>query len=99
MHFKIPIIQVPRYFEIRSRYRMVTTQTGTRDLQRVNLTLRILFRPNEDQLPMILNNIGENYDEKVLPSIGNEVLKAIVANYDAKQLITLREKVSADIRE
>ena len=34
-----------------------------------------------------------------MPSIGNEVLKAIVANYDAKQLITLREKVSADIRE
>lgn len=99
MHFKIPIIQVPRYFEIRDRYRMITSQTGTRDLQQVNLTLRILFRPKEDQLPMILNNIGENYDEKILPSIGNEVLKACVANYDAKQLITLREKVSQDIRE
>ena len=32
MHFKIPIIQVPRYFEIRSRYRMITSTTGTRDL-------------------------------------------------------------------
>ena len=48
---------------------------------------------------MILNNIGENYDDKILPSIGNEVLKAIVAQYDAGQLVTMREKVSADIRE
>jgi prohibitin 1 len=39
------------------------------------------------------------YDEKILPSIGNEVLKSIVAQYDAGQLITMREKVSQDIRE
>ena len=99
MHFKIPFVQVPRYFEIRTRYRMITSQTGTRDLQTVNLTLRILFRPEEHKLPMILNNIGQNYDETILPSIGNEVLKAVVAQYDAGQLVTLREKVSADIRE
>ena len=40
-----------------------------------------------------------DYDEKIIPSIGNEVLKSIVAQYDAGQLITLREKVSQDIRE
>lgn len=99
MHFKWPFIQIPKYFEIRTRYRMITSTTGTRDLQQVNLTLRILFRPEETKLPMILNNIGENYDEKILPSIGNEVLKAIVAQYDAGQLVTMREKVSQDIRE
>lgn len=48
---------------------------------------------------MILNNIGENYDERILPSIGAEVLKSVVAQYDATQLITMREKVSRDIRE
>lgn len=35
----------------------------------------------------------------VLPSIGNEVLKAVVAQYNADQLITMREKVSTQIRE
>merc|ERR1740123_39132 len=99
MHFKLPIVQVPKYFEIRTRYRMISSTTGTRDLQSVNLTLRILFRPVEDQLPMILNNIGEDYDSKIFTSIGNEVLKSIVAQYDAGQLITMREKVSSEIRE
>lgn len=35
----------------------------------------------------------------VLPSIGNEVLKATVAQFDAAELITQREIVSSRIRE
>ena len=83
MHFKLPVIMTPRYFEIRSRPRLISSTTGTRDLQQVDLTLRILFRPKEEKLAEILNNIGIDYDDKVIPSIGNEVLKAIVAQYDA----------------
>ena len=98
MHFKIPMIYTPRYFEIRSRPRLISSSTGTKDLQTVELTLRILFRPKEEKIPEILNNIGIDYDDKVLPSIGNEVLKSIVAQFDAGQLITQREEVSAMIR-
>lgn len=43
-------------------------------------------------------NLGLDYDERVLPSIGNEVLKAIVAQFDAAELITQREAVSNKIR-
>lgn len=39
-----------------------------------------------------------DYDERVLPSIGNEVLKSIVAQFDAAELITQRETVSNRIR-
>ncbi|BEI84138.1 hypothetical protein CcaverHIS002_0407420 [Cutaneotrichosporon cavernicola] len=44
-------------------------------------------------------NLGLDYDERVLPSIGNEVLKATVAQFDASELITNREIVSARIRD
>ena len=99
MHFKIPLVYVPRFFEIRSRPRLISSTTGTKDLQQVELTLRILFRPKEEKIAEILNNVGADYDDKILPSIGNEVLKSIVAQYDAGQLITEREAVSARIRE
>ena len=45
-----------------------------------------------------IQNLGVDYDERVLPSIGNEVLKAIVAQFDAAELITQREAVSDRIR-
>ena len=48
------------------------------DLQNVNITLRILFRPQPHILPQMYMNLGEDYDERVLPSITTEVLKAVV---------------------
>lgn len=50
------------------------------DLQNVNITLRILFRPVTSQLPRIFTSIGEDYDERVLPSITTEVLKSVVVS-------------------
>lgn len=67
----------------------------------------MLHKPIEQFLPSIYlyiikknnSNIGINYDEKILPSIANEVLKAVVAQYDADQLIKMREKISQEIKE
>lgn len=64
----------------------------------VNISLRTLSRPDETKLRDIYCNLGLDYEEKVLPSIVNEVLKAVVAKYNASQLITMREHVSRQIR-
>jgi prohibitin 1 len=60
----------------------------------VNLTLRVLHRPEVARLPEIHTNLGPEYEERVLPSIGNEVLKATVAQFNADQLLTMRDEVS-----
>lgn len=98
-HFFIPWVQKPIIFDIRSRPRNVPVITGSKDLQNVNITLRILFRPVPDTLPKIYNMLGVDYDDRVLPSITTEVLKAVVAQFDAGELITQRELVSQKVSE
>nr|AEA95820.1 mitochondrial prohibitin [Charybdis japonica] len=98
-HFFIPWVQKPIMFDVRTRPRNVPVVTGSKDLQTVNITLRVLFRPSGDQLPRIYTTLGVDYEDRVLPSITNEVLKAVVARYDAGELITQREKVSHNVSE
>ena len=59
----------------------------------VNISLRVLSRPVFEKLPEIYQTLGTDYEYRVLPSIGNEVLKAVVAQYNADQLLTQREQV------
>ncbi|KAJ0812941.1 putative prohibitin, Band 7 domain-containing protein [Helianthus annuus] len=77
-HILIPWLQKPYIFDIRTRHHTFSSISGTKDLQMVNLTLRVLSRPEVNQLPSIFKTLGLEYDEKVLPSIGNEVLKALL---------------------
>ncbi|KAK7861454.1 prohibitin-3 [Quercus suber] len=69
--------------------------SGTKDLQMANLTLRVLLHLEVTRLPQIVQALGLECDEKVLPSIGNKVLKAVVAQFNVDQLLTECLQVSA----
>ncbi|KAI3910580.1 hypothetical protein MKW98_027862 [Papaver atlanticum] len=84
-HFLIPWLQTPYIFDIRTKPHTFSSVSGTKDLQMVNLTLRLLSHPEVPSLPSIFKTLGTEYDEKVLPSID--------------QLLTERPHVSALVRE
>lgn len=99
LHLRLPWFERPIIFDVRARPHTMTSLTGSRDLQMVNISLRALCRPDPSKLPDIYRNLGLDFDEKVMPSIVNEVLKSVVAQYNASQLITQRELVSRMIRQ
>lgn len=99
IHFMIPFIERPVIYNVRTRPQIIQSLTGSRDLQMVNISLRVLHKPDRNQLHTIYRTLGMDYDERVLPSIGNEVLKSVVAQFNASELLTKRAQVSKEIHD
>lgn len=52
-HFLIPWLQKAIVYDVRTKPRNISTTTGSKDLQMVSLTLRVLHRPEVSKLPKI----------------------------------------------
>ena len=52
-HFLVPWLQRAIVFDVRTKPRNISTTTGSKDLQMVSLTLRVLHRPEVQMLPKI----------------------------------------------
>jgi len=99
LNFIIPWFQRPIIYNVRTRPQLVNSQSGSKDLQMVQISLRVLVRPDADRLHYIYRTLGQDYDERVLPSIVNEITKAVIAQFNASELLTKRDFVSRQIRE
>jgi prohibitin 2 len=99
LNFNIPWFERPIIYDIRTRPVNLQTLTGSKDLQMVTIAVRVLHKPNPNKLVWIYQTLGMNYDERILPSVMNESAKAIVARYNANELLTKRDLVSRAISD
>lgn len=53
----------------------------------VNISLRVLARPDAAKLPDMYRLLGTDYDERVLPSICNEVCVLCYLTYAVSQFV------------
>ena len=93
-NFAIPFIETPVIFDVRNKPTEVITSSGSKDLQVVNMAVRVLFQPNTENLHHVYRNLGVKYPETVLPSLINEIIKAVIAQFNAADLLVKRPEVS-----
>jgi prohibitin 2 len=78
-HLMVPWFERPVIYDVRARPNIISSTSGSRDLQMVNIGLRVLTRPLPERLPEIYRTLGTDYAERVLPSIIQETLKSVIA--------------------
>ena len=89
---------MPIKFNTRVNYYDAQASTPNRDLQQIDLTARVSYKPDKSKLKEIYTTLGPKYDTNVLNNIVNEIIRGVVAQYDAQQLISDRETISNQIR-
>ena len=104
----MPWLEWPLIYDIRAKPNQIKSETGTKDLQMVNIGLRVLYRPDPNNIAWMAKNVGNgeyqslfylfkmrlpDFAEKVLPSLTQETLKSVIAKYNATSLLTQRNEV------
>jgi prohibitin 2 len=95
-HFRVAGVEVPIFFNTQIQSRELTFAVKAKDQQSVQVEIVIHFCPIIDQLPQTYRMLGAHYDEVVLPPVGNEVLKEVLVEYEAKPLSLMSNLELAD---
>lgn len=97
--FMIPWFERPIIYDVQSKPSLIKTVYGTKDMQMVIFHVRVMYRPDQSDLQGLYRLYGTDFDQRVLPSITNETIRSIVAQYNAGQLLTQRDQVLQLIRQ
>jgi prohibitin 2 len=59
LNFVLPWFQRAIVYDIRTRPQPIDTQSGSKDLQMVQISLRVLFKPDSSKLPAMYRQLGK----------------------------------------
>lgn len=98
-HFKAPFVQEIVQIDNRVVKLEVATDAFSKDLQTVSTVLAVNYRIAKDMSYSIYKEIGSEFEEVLVTPAVNEVLKAVVAQYTASDLVASRSEVSVKLDE
>jgi prohibitin 2 len=61
-HLMLPWFERPIIYDVKTHPQTIKSVTGSKDLQMVNVSLRVLYRPDQSQLQTIYRTLGTDYD-------------------------------------
>ncbi len=88
---KIPLIEGVTAMDTRTQKDQVDASSASKDLQTVHSTIAVNYHLQGSQAVSVYQNIGSDYQDKVVAPALQETFKSITSQYTAEELITKRE--------
>ena len=97
LHFVIPIQDTIVSMEVRTLKFVKATSSASKDLQNVSTEVTVNYSPDPNAVNILFQQVGLQYESRVIQPAVEEVVKQVTANYNAEELITKRPQVKSDI--
>lgn len=99
LHFVRPFADDVINMEVRTLKYEQSTSAETNDLQTVTTTVTVNYHPSKESVHLLYQNLGPDYENRVIQPAIEETVKQVTATYNAEELITKRPLVKADIEQ
>ncbi|NJK77918.1 MAG: prohibitin family protein [Nanoarchaeota archaeon] len=97
LHFVVPFQDKVVNMEVRTLKFVKATSGASRDLQTVSTEVTVNYRAAPNSVNILYQEVGLDYEGRIIQPAVEEVVKQITAKYNAEELITKRPLVKADI--
>lgn len=99
IHLIIPLVNTVQKLSVRVQKQEISTEASSRDLQTVFTDVAINWHIQPEQAHLLFQQVGssESVIDRIIDPAIEEVLKAIIAQYTAEEVITRRNAVKAEI--
>ncbi len=98
LSFKIPFYQNIVILDVRNIKYEVDVLAYSKDIQSVDSRIALNYHLNPDRVSKLYQEIGKDYQDKVINPAVQESVKAATAKFTAQELIEERPKVKDEIR-
>ena len=99
LHFVVPFRDNIIQMEVRTQKQVETTDAASKDLQDVSTQVALNYHVNPDRAQVVYQQLGFDYDNRVIVPAIQESVKQVTARFNAEELITKREAVKDQIEE
>lgn len=97
IHVRMPLVHSITKVNIRTLKAEAPAEAGTKDMQIVHTKVAMNYHIDPNKIAEIYTQTGLELEDKVIDPRIQETVKAIIARYNAEQLLSLREKVKQEI--
>ena len=98
-HFRVPMVQKIVEFNVQVKKSETSAAAASKDLQTISSKIALNYHVDPETVSRVFQQIGVDYEAKVIDPAVQEAVKAITAKYTAEELITKRQQVALEIQD